>query len=302
MVNDRWITLAVVFGAVLCSKGENINDNGVYAGITNLTSSICESIPNYHYVRSLENCQYYYQCIDGVAYKLSCPQYYWFSEEHQRCGNRYEFECDLESTTPSQTPPAEPQNRCLGEPNFSFVSDHTYCHQFSMCLLDIPFPMVCWDELWFDSEQQSCIPPDESTCDASTPPPTDPPTTNVCNGVEDGERVLGSKYCNQYYECRNQTAIFTVCIDGLLFDEDRQECVHPVDAHCPYGVQNTPTPDVCNGVADGLLVASSNSCSVYYVCANNVGYRLFCPRDHFFDQNLQRCYESQDEICWIENI
>lgn len=42
-------------------------------------SPMCGGVPDYRYVASTENCQYYYQCIDEIAYKVSCPKYSWFN-------------------------------------------------------------------------------------------------------------------------------------------------------------------------------------------------------------------------------
>lgn len=42
-------------------------------------SPVCDGVPSYTYVRSMETCQYYYMCIDQVAYLLSCPKGFWFN-------------------------------------------------------------------------------------------------------------------------------------------------------------------------------------------------------------------------------
>lgn len=58
-------------------------------------SPMCDGIENFHYLSHPERCDLYYQCIDGIAYRLSCPLHYIFSSESQRCGNQYEFNCEL---------------------------------------------------------------------------------------------------------------------------------------------------------------------------------------------------------------
>lgn len=59
------------------------------------TSPMCVGIPDYRYVEEPSSCEWYYQCIDEVAYMLSCPKHSIFSYEIQRCGNRFEFDCHL---------------------------------------------------------------------------------------------------------------------------------------------------------------------------------------------------------------
>ncbi|XP_001655682.2 peritrophin-48 [Aedes aegypti] len=261
------------------------------------TSPMCEGVENYRYVRSFDNCQYYYQCIDEFAYQLSCPKSFWFNEEQQRCGNRYEFDCDLETTT--RPPPPPPGNRCLGQPNFGLIYDPDYCYRFFKCMNGLPFPMVCWDGLWFDYASQTCVEPSETNCSATTPPPNPPPVPNICDDVEDGHSVLHYRFCNAYFTCENQVGTPGQCRDGLWFDEDRQECAHAMDAYCPHGIVTTPRPDVCSGVEDGRLVASPDSCSAYYVCANENGYRAFCPPGQYFDEERQMCDDQQNVDCLI---
>ncbi|XP_058458068.1 peritrophin-48-like [Malaya genurostris] len=269
-------------------------------------SPICDGVPNFQYIPSTENCQIYYQCIDNIAYRLSCPKSYWFNVTAQRCGNRYEFGCDLlpGTTTTSQTTlttsttvPTSAPNRCAGAPNFSFISDPTFCGRFSICMSGIDYPMTCWDDLWFDYEQQTCIEPSQSDCNESTPP-TSPPAPNVCENIPDGVSVLHSSYCNEYLTCMDQVGTSTVCTDGLWFDTDQQECSHPIDAYCPYGVNELPpTPNICIGIEDGVLVASPYNCHSYYVCANDIAYRVFCPPDQYFDRERQICYHNEHVIC-----
>ncbi|KAL9704472.1 hypothetical protein quinque_007990 [Culex quinquefasciatus] len=255
-------------------------------------SPVCDGVPSYTYVRSMETCQYYYMCIDQVAYLLSCPKGFWFNQEAQRCGNRYEFECDLEPSTP--TPPPPPPNPCADQPNFGFIQDPSYCYRFSMCMNGYPFPMVCWDGLWFDYEAQTCVDPSETECGATTPPPNPPPPApEICRDVEDGLRVLHYRFCNEYFTCNGEVGTPTICPDGDWFDEQSQACVHPMDAYCPHGgQQRPPTPNVCRGVDDGDLVPAPDSCSYYYVCANEEGYRVACPPDQYFDVYRQSCEYS----------
>lgn len=110
-----------------------------------------------------------------------------------------------------------------------------------------------------------------------------------------------SRFCNAYFTCEDEVGTPGICRDGLWFDEDRQECAHAMDAYCPHGLvpPTTPTPDVCRGVEDGRLVASPDSCNVYYVCANEIGYRAYCPPDQYFDEERQMCDDQEDVVCLI---
>ncbi|XP_055534943.1 peritrophin-48-like [Wyeomyia smithii] len=259
-------------------------------------SPMCDDVPDFSYLPSTESCQIYYQCIDGFAYRLSCPAYYWFNVTAQRCGNRYEFDCDLDTTT--SVPPTTPANRCAFEPNFGLVENPSFCDRFFFCMSGMEFPMICWNELVFDYEKQTCVSPDQSDCDVTEPTPSPEPEPNLCENVDDGQSVLDSRYCNQYLTCQNEIGVSAVCTDGLWFDQDQQECVHPIDAYCPHGGNSaSPTPDVCIGIEDGAFVASPYDCDSYYVCANEVAYRLFCPPKQHFDADRNMCDDSSLVVC-----
>lgn len=59
-------------------------------------SPLCSGVRNYGYIAEPSSCEWYYQCIDEIAYMLSCPKSFVFSYEKQRCGNRFEFVCRLD--------------------------------------------------------------------------------------------------------------------------------------------------------------------------------------------------------------
>uniref|UniRef100_A0A182QCK9 Chitin-binding type-2 domain-containing protein n=1 Tax=Anopheles farauti TaxID=69004 RepID=A0A182QCK9_9DIPT len=260
----------------------------------------CDGLPDFTYLPSTISCQFYFQCIDNFAYKLSCPRGYWFSLALGRCGNRFEVECDIDE--PTQTPtvppgPSEP-NLCFGRPNFSYVQSPQFCQLFYYCLNGSPFPMICRNGFFFDENTQECIPEEEAVCDNPGLPGSTPgPTPGVCGGVTDGDMVPNTQFCNQYYVCVEGTAYPTICPDGEWFDAEQQACGKPIDVFCPNGPQTTPTPDVCQNVDDGEYVASPQRCEAYYVCSGGIGYILYCAPGLWFDQTTRECIAPSDAVC-----
>uniref|UniRef100_A0AAG5DRD5 Chitin-binding type-2 domain-containing protein n=1 Tax=Anopheles atroparvus TaxID=41427 RepID=A0AAG5DRD5_ANOAO len=255
----------------------------------------CADVDDFGYLPSETSCQFYYQCIDNIAYLLSCPRGYWFSVALGRCGNRFEVECDLEEPAPTTTGP--PANLCFGRPNFSNVRDPQLCHRFYYCLNGTPFPMVCRNGFFFDETSQNCIPEEEAEC-AEVGNPTPPgPTPGICDGITDGEMVLNPVFCNQYYVCVDGAAFASVCPDGEWFDAGTQECGLPMDVFCPNGPQTTPTPNVCVDVADGVYVPNPQRCEAFYVCSGGIGYILYCPPGLWYDQVTRECMAPADAVC-----
>ncbi|XP_055599841.1 peritrophin-48-like [Uranotaenia lowii] len=257
----------------------------------------CEEVENFSYLAAQDSCQFYYQCIDGYSYRLSCPKGYWFNFEFQRCGNRYEFSCDLELSTPS--PPMPPPSPCAGIQNFGLVPNIYHCYAFYMCIMDRHFPMTCEGNLWFDRATHTCRDPAEAECIQAGPPPPLPPSPNICENVADGQKELHYRFCNEYFECENQVGTPHICSEGLWFDEDAQDCVAPIDAFCPHGGQpgGPPVPNICIGADDGTLMPSEVNCQTYYVCANDVAYRLHCAQGQFFDREELRCAPMNEVVC-----
>ncbi|XP_061518370.1 peritrophin-48-like [Anopheles gambiae] len=262
----------------------------------------CEDLPDFTYLPSSTSCQFYYQCIDNFAYRLSCPRGYWFSVELGRCGNRFEVECDIEESTQTPTAPPGPSepNLCFGRPNFSYVRSPQFCHLFYYCLNGTPFPMICRNGFFFDETAQDCIPEEEVQCDDSNVPGSTPGTTpGICDDVEDGVMIIHPQFCNQYYVCVEGNAYPTLCPDGQWLDVEKQACGKPIDVYCPNGPPTTPTPSVCVDVADGVYVPSPERCEAYYVCAGEIGYILYCPPGLWFDQTTRECISPSDAICNI---
>lgn len=61
-----------------------------------------------------------------------------------------------------------------------------------------------------------------------------------------------------------------------------------------------PGPSVdCTGIIDFEFLPAPNSCSDYYQCIGEVGYRLSCPRGYYFSPNEFRCMPPSEANCVI---
>uniref|UniRef100_A0A182ILF8 Chitin-binding type-2 domain-containing protein n=1 Tax=Anopheles atroparvus TaxID=41427 RepID=A0A182ILF8_ANOAO len=156
----------------------------------------CTSVPNLSYISSPNACylyyscidgnaypQWYYQCIDRIAYLLSCPLYYWFDEELQRCGTRFDVQCDREGSTTTMlpTPPTvDPLELCDDLPDFTLVPSASFCDRYYSCFQGNPYPQNCLPGLWFNPNTLECDDPDNVDCPALTErPPISTTTTST---------------------------------------------------------------------------------------------------------------------------
>lgn len=56
----QWLAKIILVGGLISSAlGQN-------------SSPVCENVPDLTYIASTENCNWYYQCIQGIAYRLAC--------------------------------------------------------------------------------------------------------------------------------------------------------------------------------------------------------------------------------------
>jgi hypothetical protein len=56
---------------------------------------LCIGVPDNSYVKSYEACNQYYQCMNGIAFPLLCPQGQYFEMTRQTCDDAENVVCDL---------------------------------------------------------------------------------------------------------------------------------------------------------------------------------------------------------------
>lgn len=137
-------------------------------------SPLCDDVLNFRYVASVDSCQWYYQCIDRIAYRLSCPLFSWFDETLQRCGSLYDVECNIEASTVTTvpTPPTvDPLDICYGQPDFILIPSNTLCERYYSCYQGIAYPNKCPSGLWFNPNTNMCDDPENVECPANTKAP-----------------------------------------------------------------------------------------------------------------------------------
>ncbi|XP_062713076.1 uncharacterized protein LOC109421758 isoform X2 [Aedes albopictus] len=267
--------------------------------VTESPYAMCTGIPNMAYVRDPDYCYRYFKCVSGSPFPMICPNEQWFDERQQRCRDSSEVECVIEDESPRPPPTA---GVCNGVSNGIQVPNPRACNQFYVCANDVGFSQVCGFGLWFDEDQQACLPPGEAYCDLGPPTTTTiaPHPWALCDDVPNYSYVPSPNYCYRFFQCIDGAPFPMICRGNLWFDSVSQTCMDPEEVTClvsPNPPVVPPTPGICIGVADGRQVLNPRACNQFYVCVDGVGYSLVCPDNMWFDEFHQVCQTPSQTYC-----
>ncbi|KAL7015563.1 hypothetical protein ACKWTF_016525 [Chironomus riparius] len=126
----------------------------------------CRDVPEFGYIPSLQDCDYYYQCIEGVQYLLKCPRGFYFSFAQQTCVNPIDSDCPLISTSPAPpttTPPSGPPT-CSDVPEFGYIPSLEACDYYYQCIEGVQYLLKCPRGFYFIFTVQNCGNPSDSDC------------------------------------------------------------------------------------------------------------------------------------------
>ena len=119
---------------------------------------ICEGIANFEFVASYEDCYIYYQCIEGIAYRLQCPRGNYFSTAQQTCVPYSESDCPLlnPTTTPPVTTTTTPPTglpTCTDVPEFGLIPSIQACDYYYQCIEGQQYLLKCPRGFYFSFTQ-----------------------------------------------------------------------------------------------------------------------------------------------------
>ncbi|EAT48380.1 AAEL000585-PA, partial [Aedes aegypti] len=312
---------------------------------------ICDDVADGHLSPHHTFCNEFFLCVREIGWPLICPPGLWFNEEEQTCSIGGTVSCDLAPQRPPVTespyaigspfpmicpneqwfdaleciveeePPRPPPTAgiCNGVSNAIQVPNPRACNQFYVCVDEIGFPQICGPGLWFNEDQQTCLPPGEASCELGPPTTTTVTTPSPyerCHGEEDNRLLRNDFYCYRYYQCIDEVAYPMICRPGRWFDLERQvcdlsaniylcsettttSCVAPDQVECPHGLRPTPSPieGICDGVTSGTKVPNPEDCTWFYICVQGRPYASPCGEGMAFDKTLLTCVPEADAEC-----
>ncbi|XP_017080181.1 peritrophin-48 [Drosophila eugracilis] len=107
-----------------------------------------------------------------------------------------------------------------------------------------------------------------------------------------GAKKADASVCGTYYVCTNKQWVATYCASGYYYDETQEICV----------LRQTATPiagcNRCQYASQSFVNAvDSDNCASYYYCnKQGVATSNTCPDDHFFNESVQGCVTSTEEV------
>lgn len=264
----------------------------------------CEGVDDFVFLPSPFVCSEYYQCINEVAFRLTCPRGYYFSIDVNTCRPSSEANCFI---TPPPTPPTPPTSSCEGRDDFELIPSTTSCTEYYQCINEVPIRVACPRGYYFSPSLLTCVPPSEANCVLAPPitptmptPPTSPDPSVSCEGLADFFLLPSHVLCSEYYQCINEVAFRLTCPRGYYFSIDTNSCRYSREASCvitPPPTPPTPPTLSCEGRGDFDFIPSTNACTEYYQCINEVPVRMACPRGYYFSYDISQCLPSREAIC-----
>ncbi|XP_058825804.1 uncharacterized protein LOC131685836 [Topomyia yanbarensis] len=266
------------------------------------TPGVCTDVENGAFVRHPLHCNQYYLCVGELGISLICPAGQWFDEPNQTCNSPLNVECPHGPTTPAPDPFAV----CHGIFEYHFVRNQDYCYRYIQCIGGTPFPLICHDGMWFDEDRQTCDRSDYVECDGIEPPIVRPPDhSGICEGIEDGILAPHDTFCNEYFLCVHEIGWPIICPIGLWFDEEQQTCSPAGRVSCKLAPEHPPVTEspyaMCKGIPENAYVRDSEYCYRFFKCVSGSPFPMTCPVDQFFDERQQRCRNSTEVTCPIED-
>nr|XP_033331548.1 chitin-binding domain protein cbd-1-like isoform X1 [Megalopta genalis] len=167
---------------------------------------------------NMEDCNKYYECVDGEVQEGKCLEKHYFNEMIQSCDLEKTGNCKEHTPKDQDCPDVD-----CGKKRYP----HNNCEWYYECQNGIKQEKVCPSGLYFNKDTEMCDLRD-----------------NVeCANCKAGTRTPHECQCNQYYECNNNgEQTLKTCPAGKNFDMIILDCLPQEKATCHKRGHN-PTLD-----------------------------------------------------------
>jgi len=200
----------------------------------------------------LEQCDLYYECLDGVAEPALCPDGLMFDD-----GTSIEAKCDYPFSVKCgkreyvQEPETGIDERCYRANGFFNHLDEDECAKFYQCTHGVAYELPCPTGTIFDESLGTCARPEDATPYAKACKPK-VEEENIAGFSCPKEKTLGPhgqplahpsfphpESCQKFITCYFSTDIKELgCQKGQVFDYNVNKCVDadvgPDDCKCWY--------------------------------------------------------------------
>ncbi|KAH8270366.1 hypothetical protein KR018_008811, partial [Drosophila ironensis] len=176
------------------------------------------------------------------------------------------------------------------------------CQAYISCSESCAQLEYCPDEKLFNRDLHICDTPESVNCTQvpyPTPPATESPDTNPCEGAKNHTLLPSLDNCNEYIICVNEQSHVYRCPLDLLFNPDLSICDYEDEVWC-YGDRTTQKPQETTTVDDtfndcvgqklGTCFPDTSNCQQYFYCWGNDSYIILpCPFDNWFNPTSGNC-------------
>ncbi|XP_078032569.1 uncharacterized protein LOC144467579 [Augochlora pura] len=225
-----------------------------------------------------DDCNKFYECVDGEVMERKCLENHYFNERLQACDRKKTGNCKKQSTK-------DPD--CAGVICGTKRFKHEKCEWYYECQNGVKEVKQCPSGLQYNKYTEMC----------------DAPEKVNCYDCKVGTRTPHECQCDQYYECNNeQHFILKSCPAGKNFDLVTLECLPQEKAKCHkrnfVAVIALSDAATCPAnIPDGTIkyIPHDTDCHKYYECkAGGSRKEGTCP---FNRENIQFCFDKVNEIC-----
>ncbi|OUC46813.1 chitin binding Peritrophin-A domain protein [Trichinella nativa] len=263
----------------------------------------CHGIGDGNYSISGKGCfNFYYQCIDEVAFKLLCSSGLYFDPVSRIC-SPYEniAYCNQESNLPSKISMKE-TNFCSPLVNENYPDPMQNCSsKYYTCFNGYLVQRHCEFGKYYDVQSDKCdlfrmvpacsrfgrsnnlrILSTEAT--PTTASLNSLPTLSFnCENLPDGNWAASP--CKPYYfACVGGFSFMQPCPPGTYYDPDTDQCNYKSAIPLSLSVD-------CKNLPNGYYADPRNSCSkIYFLCYNGNDYMFYCVGARLF-------YDPDNGIC-----
>ncbi|GIX70893.1 chondroitin proteoglycan 2 [Caerostris extrusa] len=280
----------------------------------NRESIICGEDDGFYPVR--DDCSAFYQCADGHAYLVRCPDGLHFNEEFGVCEPPCDARCDPKIDCPSSPQHSnskafEIDNLHCPGPDGLFPALES-CDEYYLCYKGKEYLLRCPPGLHFSISDGSCSIPCDAQCDTSL----DCPEPNVATAKETNMKLSSNlppwlrckntngtipnpKDCSTFYDCSNGQLQLVQCPDGLHFDSEDKVCKSPCLAGCDLNLKcpmEIPLPKE-NCSCEDCFLPDPTDCSAYYFCHQSRSTKGYCPYGMLFDRKSRKCTNETSVDC-----
>lgn len=153
------LVLAILFGTLglVLGQAERSDD------LSEFTFDCSTAEPN-GFFPDLEQCDLYYECVDGVATPTLCPDGLMFDDTNSidaKCDYPFNVKCgDREYV---QEPEEGIDKRCYRANGFFNHEAEDECNKFYNCVNGVAYELPCATSLVFDEAEGTCVRPEQAS-------------------------------------------------------------------------------------------------------------------------------------------